>query len=271
MSEPAEIPSAWQPLAPGEPADTSQAVTVAFLHGSTVSYSWHHSMTQLIGWDMANRGRIIAGGYISLKCGTDGIVEGRNQAVREFLADGKADWLWWVDADMGFGPDTVDRLFGAADPKERPIVGGLCFAQRELELDGMGGHRVGAVPTIYDWATVNEQQGFAVRWDYPPDTLTQCGGTGSACLLVHRSVFERIAERFGQVWYVRVPNHSTGQLIGEDLSFCVRAGALEIPIFVHTGVPTTHHKESWIGEAEYWRQRAVDAPPAPTPAQEAAR
>jgi len=266
------IPDAWQPPAPGEAPETSEAVVVALVHDSKVSYSWHHSMMQLLAWDFANKGRVHSGGYISIKYGTDGLIEGRNKAVREFLAEKKADWLWWVDTDAGFEPDVVDRLIAAADPVERPIVGGLAFSQRELELDGMGGHVTGPVPTIYRWAQHKGQQGFAVMWDYPIDEPVRCHGTGSHCLLIHRSVLERIGKRFGPVWYDRVLNTSTGQPISEDLSLCIRAGALDIPIFVHTGVKTSHHKEIWLSEREYWRARAVDPPPAepePDPVPEA--
>lgn len=261
MSEPS-IPDAWQPPAPGAAPDPTESVVVALVHDSKVSYSWHHCMLELLGWDLANKGRVWAGGYISIKYGTDGLIEGRNRAVRDFLSERKADWMLWLDTDMGFAPDTVDRLMAAAHPTERPIVGALCFSQRELEPDGLGGHVTGPVPTIFRWAQHQDQRGFAVMWDYPPDTLVRCHGTGSACILIHRSVFERIGERFGPVWYIRTPNPSTGQMISEDLSMCVRASALDIPIFVHTGVPTTHHKETWLSERDYWRARAVDPPPA---------
>lgn len=269
------IPAAWDPPAPPpvpDAAEKAQAVVAAYVHDAKVSYSWYHSMTQLIGWDMANHGRVLTGGFISIKYGTDGLVESRNKAVREFLADGRGDWLWWVDTDMGFGADAVDRLFAAAHPTERPIVGGLCFSVRELRQDGMGGHHGGLVPTIYHWAEHRGQQGFAVLWDYPPDALVRCHGTGSAMVLIHRSALESIAEKFGPVWYDRTLNPSTGQMVSEDLSFCIRAGALDIPIHVHTGVPTSHHKEMWAGEHQYWRDRAVDPPPAqpePEPAPEA--
>lgn len=246
---------------PGEQPNYGDPVVVAFVHSSEVSYSWHHSMIELIGWDITNRGRVMQGGYISLRCGTDGLVEARNQAVREFLSEGKADWLFWIDTDMGFAPDTIDRLMEAADPVERPIVGGLCFSQREHQGDGMGGFRCSATPTIFDWAHVEDQQGFAVRWDYPANTVVKCAGTGSACVLIHRSVFERVAETVGPAWYNRVPNPSTGQLVSEDLSFCMRAGALGIPVHVHTGVGTTHLKNVWLSEEDYWRQRAIDPPP----------
>lgn len=274
MTDP-EIPDAWQPPAPGEVADPAETIVMTYVHDAEVSYSWHHSTIQLLAWDMANRGRLLAGGFISIKYGTDGLVESRNRAVQEFLQDNRGDWLWWVDTDMGFGPDTVDRLFAAADAEARPIVGGLCFSQREMGPDGLGGHQVGLVPTTYRWTTHKGQQGFAVIWDYPRNTLLKVHGTGSACILIHRSVFERMLERFGPVWYDRVSNSSTGQMVSEDLSFCLRANALDIPIFVHTGVPTSHHKMRWGSEREYWRERAVDPPPAePEPApkmEEAAR
>lgn len=265
-----------------EEIPAGSAVTVAFVHSNEVTYSWHHSMVELIGFDMASHGRVLRGGYVAMRAGTDGIVEARNTAVRQFLSDDIADWLMWVDTDMGFPLDTVDRLFDAADPTERPIVGALCFSQRETTTDGIGGWRCSATPTIFDWATVDvydeasdatqslrtkigEQQGFAVRWDYPANTVTRCSGTGSACVLIHRSVFEAIETKFGPAWYNRVPNMTTGQLISEDLSFCVRAGALDIPVHVHTGVRTSHQKRVWLAEEDYWRQRAVDPPPVKLP------
>lgn len=244
--------------------DPSEAVAVAYVHSDEVFYSWHHSMTQLLAFDAANSGRIWNGGYVAIRCGTDGLAEARNKAVAEFLADSTAAWLWWVDTDMGFHPDTVDRLIDAADPAERPIVGALTFANRETDNDGMGGRRAIAAPVVLDWKTIDGESGYDVRWDYPRDTVTRVDGVGMACVLIHRTVLERIAEQFGPNWYSRARNPSTNQMISEDLSFCVRANALEIPIHVHTGIPTTHAKRMWLSEEDYWRQRALNpAPPAP--------
>lgn len=255
------VPSPDEPI---ELPGPDQAVVVAYVYGNNdemVAHSWHASMRDLVGWDWAHHGRILAGGYIAMRCGTNGLIESRNNAVKEFLAEGRADWMFWCDTDMGFAPDIVDRLMAAADPVERPIVGALCFSQRADEPDGMGGWRVLPTPTIFDWAHVAEQQGFAVRWDYPANTVIRCAGTGSAAILIHRRVFEEIADKFGPVWYERVPNTTTGQLISEDLSFCVRAGALGIPLHVHTGVDTTHSKRFWMGAEDYWRMRALQPPP----------
>lgn len=243
------------------PDDPSTAVAVAWVHSDLVHYSWYHSMTQLLAFDAHNQGRIWRGGYVAMRGGTDGLAEARNKAVAEFLADSAAHWLWWVDTDMGFGPDTLERLLAAADADLRPVVGALCFANREVDNDGMGGRRAVAAPMILEWKTIDGESGFDPRWDYPRDTVVRCQGVGSACVLVHRSVFEAIQAEYGPNWYSRARNPSTNSLISEDLSFCVRAMSLDIPVHVHTGVPTTHAKWMWLAEEDYWRQRALNPPP----------
>jgi glycosyltransferase involved in cell wall biosynthesis len=248
-----------------DPEDTrAGAVAVAYIYrGHNVTYSWHHSMIELIGYDLCHEGRIIRGGYVAMKCGADGHADARNKAVKLFLQEDRAEWLFWIDTDMGFAPDTVERLLEAADPLERPMVGGLAFTQREEESDGLGGWRCRAAPTVFDWTVLDDgQMGFTVRWKYPPDQLTRVGGTGAACALVHRSVFERLeAARAANpklgFWYDRVPNTTTSQLVSEDLSMCLRAGALDIPIWVHTGVKTTHQKILWLAEDDYFGQVAL--------------
>lgn len=251
------------PAGTDEEVPLDQRVTLAYVHQNEVTYSWHHSMQQLWAYDMANSGRIMAGGFISMRCGSDGLVEARNQAVEWFMRDHQADWLFWIDTDMGFEPDIIDRLFEAADPEERPIVGALCFSMRETEPDGMGGWKTAPVPTVFDWTRIpgedgkDDEVGFAIRWDYKANVVTQVSGTGSAAILIHRDAFRKIRQHLKDrpKWYERVNNPTTGQLISEDLSFCLRAGASKIPIYVHTGVRTTHMKPVWLEDGEYWRHR----------------
>lgn len=244
------------------------AVAVAYVHDNREAHSWQRSLMELVGYDLANHGRVLRGGWLAMRYGAGGLVAARNKAVAQFLAADDADWLWWIDTDMGFAPDTVDRLMEVADPQSRPIVGALCFAWRERVPDGMFGHRCTANPTIFDWTEYTDDEGrtahgFLARSQYPISSVVRAAGTGSACILIHRSVLQRIADEHGPVWYDRVPNREAGHLISEDLSFCLRAGALGFPVHVHTGVRTTHFKEFWLGEQDYWT-RAV-APPATEP------
>lgn len=243
-----------------EPTEVPDAVVLAYVCGNEVAYSWHRSFVQLERLDARLYQRLGEGleRVHALRYGTGGLIDARNQAVYDFLTEyPDAQWLFWLDTDMGFPAEALEMLLDAADPVERPIMGALCFSQQEIESDGMGGRRTQPTPVIYDWITVEGQSGYAVRWDYPRDTVTQTHATGSACIVIHRSVLERIREKFGPVWYNRVPNPSTAQLFSEDLSFCVRAGALDIPVFVDTRVKTTHLKSTWVSEESYTRERVA--------------
>lgn len=235
-------------------------VCIAYVHGIEVAHSWHQSLMATIAYDVAHNQRVIGGGWISTKYGTGGIVQARNDTTRQFVhGTPQCDWLMWLDTDMGFEANAIDRLIEAADPETAPIVGGLCFMQREVGVDGVGGYLVEPAPTLFDWYDNGQQQGFTVRRDYERDTMVQVAGTGSAFVLIHKSVFEKIEAEYGPTWYSPIYNHSTGTWISEDLSLCTRATALEIPVHVHTGVRTTHLKHLWLDERIYDRLAPVDA------------
>jgi hypothetical protein len=232
------------------------SVAVGYVHENEVSQSFHQCMMNLIGYDATHEGHITSdGGWLSVRCfGGDALPQARNQLVTQFL-ETEAEWLMWIDTDMGFSPDTFYSLLAVAHPVERPIVGALCFAYKQGDPDGMGGYRNHIAPTVFDWATIDGMTGFVSRIGYPVNKVIRVAGTGGACVLVHRSVYEAIASAHGTVWYDRVENPTHGnKLMSEDLSFCLRAGALNVPIYVHTGVKTTHHKQLWIGEQDYWQQ-----------------
>lgn len=234
-----------------EPAGDGR-VQAAYLHAHHVSHSWHESMMRLIAHDVFHEQRLVAtGGPFMIRADSAGLVEGRNLGARRFLDETEHEWLWWVDTDMGFLPDTVDRLLAAADPAARPVVGALCFALREVAYDGYGGRRVQPVPVLLDQARDPDGHvGFSTRWAYPPDTLVQVAGTGSACILIHRSALEKVRAEHGDAWYDQV-RYGDGRPVSEDLSFCARLGLAGIPVFVHTGVKTTHHKQFWVSAEDY--------------------
>jgi len=234
-------------------------VCIAYVHSLEVAHSWHQSLMALIAYDVANSQRVIGGGWLATKYGTGGIVQARNDTTRQFVHDmPDVDWLMWVDTDMGFEANAVDRLMDAADPETAPIMGGLCFMNREVGVDGVGGYLVQPAPTIFDWYDDGERRGFTVRRDYERDSVLACAGTGSAFVLIHKSVFQRIESEYGQAWYSPVRNPTTDSWISEDLSMCARANALEIPVHVHTGVKTSHLKHMWLDERLFDRMAAVD-------------
>lgn len=223
-------------------------VVVACIHSHDVTYSWHRSMMGTVLYDQEN-GRRLAND-ISVKCGSGGLVEARNEAVAAFLS-GPGDWLWTVDTDMGWAPDALHRLLEVADPESRPVVGALCFAWIESEPDGMGGWLCGTRPTIFQFGEHPEAgKTFAAVQEYPADTLVQCAATGAACILMHRSTLEAMHAEHGPTWYDRIRSEN-GKLLGEDISFCARAASVGATVHVHTGVPTNHQKTVWISHHQH--------------------
>jgi glycosyltransferase involved in cell wall biosynthesis len=203
---------------------------------------------------------LLRGGYLAQYGNEAGYDAARNKVARSFLDERDADWLWWVDSDMGWSFDSLERLMACAHPTDRPIVGGLCFGNKPVADDGTNGQMFQMFPTVYALDERDDKAGFSPIYDYPVNELIQVGGTGSAFVLIHRSVFQRIRDRFGDTWYDRIPHPKNDVPFGEDLSFCLRAIAVDAPIFVHTGVRTNHHKWEYLSEPSYFAR--LSAPPA---------
>lgn len=223
-------------------------VIIAYLHPGEVSYSFMRSLMGLMSWDLTH-GQVLRGFEVE-ECGAARIIEGRNSAVRRFLRT-DAEWLLFIDSDMGFEANALDRLLAVADPVERPVVGALCFGQRKGPESVANSRMLTPVPTIYKWVDGIKQAGFAPVYDYPKNRLVQCDGTGSAFILVHRSVYEKLnsgAFPFPREWYD--DTIYKGQVFGEDLTFCKRVTELGIPIHVDTSVRTSHYKHTYLEEGQ---------------------
>lgn len=198
------------------------------------------------------------------------LAHARNTATAAFLSS-DSDWLLWWDTDIGVQQDAVEKLMEVADPIERPIVGGLCFVEGDYSHDMHGGLRSSLAPTMYDWTWVEPKSGMPGaykllnRQEWLPEQPVRVAATGCGFLLIHRSVFEDISAWLiesgapGHIWFERIPGPD-GELSGEDISFCMRANQVGKPVFVHTGITTTHQKTVWYGVPEY-HQKPFTPPP----------
>lgn len=221
------------------------AVTVGFLHPGHYAACFAESLLDLLFFDASQpEPRIVSHGWgkLAKKCGAAGIASGRNFLARTTLDEADAEWLFMVDSDMGFAPDTLERLIAAADPVERPVVGALCFAAKTDGRSSFYGVRYRPTPTIYDFHEDDDKVGFIPRLAYQRDVLLECSGTGGACILIHRNALEAIRARFGDVWFTPITHPKGPTEFSEDLSFCVRLAACNIPLFIDTSVKTTHDK-----------------------------
>lgn len=236
------------------------STVVAYMHKDELSHAFGKSLFQMT---TENPGGHVAD-VIDARCNTGDLPDGRNRAMKHFLENTAHEWLLFVDTDMGFRPSALDGLHALAHPTERPIVGGLCFAQRDLVHDARNGYRWHPHPTIYDFVEFPDgRKRFKERLHYPVNGVVQCEATGAAFLLIHRSVGEAIGERFDGKWFDRIMDPDG--LMSEDISFFKRWMDIHGTggVLVNTGVRITHHKGTWIGEQDFWND--VEIPPAVDP------
>lgn len=193
-------------------------------------------------------------GFIERRARSQHVFRARNELVQGFLAS-DCDYLFFVDADMGIPANTIERFLSVAHKDERPIVAGLCFAQRDIgfcEYDYSTSFDI--VPTVQLWNVDDdgEVQSFGIVEDYPRDAVCQIDGTGGACVMIHRGVLEKIRERWGDHWFTPIKNKNTGGPFGEDTSFFLRCRILEIPLHMDTSVKTSHDKGGVFLTEEMW-------------------
>lgn len=166
---------------------------------------------------------------------TANLARGRNGLVAEFL-DTDCEWAWFVDTDMVFAPDTLDRLVDRAHETGYSIVGALCAM--------VGSSR--PIPNLF----YDSRDGmFDSPVDYP-EGPTPVAATGTGCVLIHRNVFEAIRrDRTDGDWAwfntdIR-PDPVTGKpmMLGEDLTFCLRARESGFGVLVDCDIEVGHHKD----------------------------
>lgn len=152
----------------------------------------------------------------------DGLIAARNEGVRACLASG-ADWLWTLDTDIGFKPSTLPALLDVGEP----VVSGLYYTSIETGDDGTGAPTWTSRPCV--WDDIGLEFGSY-------SGVMKVGYVGAGCLLVHRSVLEKI----GSAWW----NLISG--CGEDISFCKRISGAGFEIHCDTEIHLTHRKAVYL-------------------------
>jgi hypothetical protein len=239
------------------------SVVVAWLDPGTVSACFMLSVTEMYLYDAVTNKRIIRKGVGQMRslCGTGGLPDARNETVRRFLDETDGEWLFSVDSDMGFAPDTVDRLVESCD-NQRRVMGALTFQLMKTDPGPFSSQRFIIAPVLKHYVEHDDEVGFTVVHLYPPNSVLPVSGTGAACLLIHRDVLKKVRDRYGDEWFSEI-THPTGKggkprRFSEDLSFCVRLAACGIPLHVNTGVKTTHDKGGiFLDEDAYARQQTL--------------
>ena len=162
-----------------------------------------------------------------LPIGLSLVYTAREEAAKAFL-QGKYDALLFVDSDMVVPIELLTKLI----EHNKDIVSALAFKRTP-----------GYEPCIFKECSETDAKFYL---DYPKG-LIEIEGVGMACTLIKRRVFETVPE----------PRFFPHKILGEDLSFCVRARAAGFKIYCDTTLISGHVTQETIGERHYQEYRRL--------------
>jgi hypothetical protein len=220
---------------------SAHKVSIGSCDPGTVNGAFAYRLIQLA---QARSARL--GPFVRVK-GSGLLSKQRNRVVKQFLDGTKSDWLLLIDSDEQLSLEAFDKLLETAHDKERPVVAGLVFAGFGIE----GAPYPKPVPAIFQDAP----EGFLPLYKYDKNSVFEIDAAGTGCLLIHRSVLEKMRETAdknqGPDWCWFWDGPVDGNWIGEDLLFCRRIRALGFPIYVNTGAILPHQKSYWLDERHH--------------------
>ena len=198
-----------------------QGLVIAFPHAGMVHVPWMMSVMNFREFDGQNQRVLKAvldkgGMYVSAN---------RNELAKGFLEiPSKPSWFLTLDTDHTFIPEQVYQLLDDADPIERPIVSALYFNLFNKHL----------IPMWWD----RKENGEYVTVRTVGPHLQQIAAAGMGMTLIHRSVLEKIQERYDHkddnwIWFGHDMGSAGGDpgRLGEDFTFFKRAAACGFPVW----------------------------------------
>ncbi len=143
-----------------------------------------------------------------------------------------ADWVFWLDSDMVFPPDTLQRMLKTCKEKDIDFLTGVYFRRvapftpvlfKEMSDDG------------------HEAEEFK---EIPKDELFEVRACGFGCVLMKTNV---IVDVFSTHMNMFTPIEGSG----EDISFCIRARQCGYKVIADPTIPLGHVGHAVITR-QYW-------------------
>jgi hypothetical protein len=209
-------------------------VVVGYPVGGSVTLAFHASMLKMLTHEVSKGpDRLLA--KVTHSQGLY-VADNRNLLIQRLL-ETDAEWLLQIDTDIEFPETLLETLLRIAG-KDRLVVAASV--------------PLGAYPTCAFNIATDKPAGI---WEPVPQIVgevMECDGVATAVLLVHRKVFEDIANRHGQCWmhHIYIPASKEGTRPrdfkflsqGEDLAFSVRAKEAGHRIYCAYVPGLRHHK-----------------------------
>jgi GT2 family glycosyltransferase len=127
------------------------------------------------------------------------VVHYAREKIAERIVEEGFDYIWWLDDDMVFPPDTLTRLLA----HQKPFVSALAYQRKEPYHT-----------CLFDWIdikTAPEGGSFQSLNNIENTGLRKIAASGSACVLVSTEIFKKTKDK--RPWF-------SNKVFGEDMAFC---------------------------------------------------
>lgn len=165
------------------------------------------------------------------------IYDARNHLAEKAVKEG-FDRILWLDSDMTFSPDLMQRLSERLDTG-LDFVSGLYFKRREP-----------IQPVIFKSCGAYEKDGqttaFAEIYKDYPEGMFEIAACGFGGVMMTTALVQEVTERFGLPF-------SPILGFGEDLSFCCKVSRLGKKMFCDSSIKMGHVGYKTYSESDFQR------------------
>lgn len=164
------------------------------------------------------------------------IYDSRNR-LAALAVDMDADYILWLDSDMVFAPDTLERMMKVLDEHpEIDILSGLYFRRAQPFTPVLFSKLEQTADDVLEWADVHDM----------PDELFEVAGCGFGCVLMRTDcLLDIAAKEHGGKWFTPIAN------AGEDCAFCIRARREGYKIYCDPTITLGHMAYAPVTKAFY--------------------
>ena len=153
------------------------------------------------------------------------IYDSRNR-LAEYAVRIEADYILWLDSDMTFPPDVLERMMKVLDEhSEIDILTGL-YCRRSAPF----------TPVAFDVLELDDDGVLKFEnMDEIPEGLKEVAGCGFGAVLMRTDcLLDIAAKEGGGVWFSPMAN------VGEDCAFCMRARKEGYKIYLDPSIEFGH-------------------------------
>lgn len=150
------------------------------------------------------------------------VYNARNNLARQAIKS-EADWVLWLDSDMVFGPDLLQRMLKVCTDNDIDFLTALCFRRKPP-----------FTPCLFDRLDKVGRGASYTAIMSVPDGRFKVGGCGFAGVLMSTDVLMSVASKFDG----RMFDPMEG--FGEDVSFCWRARQCGYDIWCDSEIEMGH-------------------------------